>query len=123
MTSTAQEEVGTAATSNRNKASKQQRTRRMARSPVPREAQPTDSTGLEASPLPATQSRSPRKIALVVALLERPEGVTLPEMVEATNWLPHTTRAALTGLKKKKGHLITKRKRDDVTCYYIAKTS
>lgn len=40
-------------------------------------------------------------------------------MVEATGWLPHTTRAALTGLRKK-GHVITKTKRDDVTVYQIA---
>ena len=33
--------------------------------------------------------------------------------------LPHTTRAALTGLRKK-GHAVDKFKRDDVTCYRIA---
>jgi hypothetical protein len=42
-------------------------------------------------------------------------------MVEAIKWLPHTSRAALTGLKKG-GHAITKLKRGDVTCYHIAKT-
>jgi hypothetical protein len=36
----------------------------------------------------------------------------------ATGWLPHTTRAALTGLRKK-GHVIEKTKRDDATCYRI----
>ena len=60
------------------------------------------------------------KIASVTALLEREQGATLAEMVEATGWLPHTTRAALTGLKKK-GHTLIKDKRDDVTCYRIAK--
>ena len=40
-------------------------------------------------------------------------------MVAATGWLTHTTRAALTGLKKK-GEVITKGKRGDVTCYFIA---
>ena len=39
-------------------------------------------------------------------------------MVKATGWLPHTTRAALTGLKKK-GHAIGRDKRDEVTCYRI----
>jgi hypothetical protein len=39
-------------------------------------------------------------------------------MVEATGWLPHTTRAALTGLRKK-GHVLEKSKRDDATCYRI----
>jgi hypothetical protein len=55
----------------------------------------------------------------VIALLQRPEGATLAGIVEATGWLPHTTRAALTGLKKK-GHTLTKGKRGDVTYYSIA---
>jgi hypothetical protein len=54
----------------------------------------------------------------VVALLEREQGATLAEMVEATGWLPHTTRAALTGLRKK-GRAIAKTKRGDATCYRI----
>jgi hypothetical protein len=62
--------------------------------------------------------RGPSKIASVIALLERPEGATLAEMVASTSWLPHTTRAALTGLKKK-GRSITKDKRGDTTCYHI----
>jgi len=37
----------------------------------------------------------------VIALLERPGGATLAELVAATGWLPHTTRAALTGLRKR----------------------
>ena len=53
-------------------------------------------------------------------LLERSEGATHAELSEATGWLPHTTRAALTRLKKKKGKVITKGKRDGVTCYFIA---
>ena len=60
------------------------------------------------------------KADLVLALLQRPEGAMIYQLVTATGWLPHTTRAALTGLKKK-GHTITKDKRDDVTCYRIVK--
>lgn len=69
---------------------------------------------------PAASAPAPResKIAKVLALLQREQGATLAEMIEATSWLPHTTRAALTGLKKK-GHKITKDKRDDATCYRI----
>ncbi len=37
----------------------------------------------------------------MIALLERPEGATLAELVASTGWLPHTTRAALTGLRKR----------------------
>lgn len=49
------------------------------------------------------------KIGAVITLLLRPEGATLEQMVNATGWLPHTTRAALTGLKKK-GYVISSEK-------------
>lgn len=65
------------------------------------------------------QPRAGSKIDLVLDLLGRPTGATLAELVAATGWLPHTTRAALTGLRKK-GHAIARGKRDDVTCYTIA---
>jgi hypothetical protein len=58
------------------------------------------------------------KSASVIVLLERGDGATLPELISATGWLPHTTRAALTGLRKK-GHAIERSKRDEVTCYRI----
>ncbi len=58
------------------------------------------------------------KAALVLALLGRGGGATLTELVEATGWLPHTTRAALTGLRKK-GRALDKSKRDGVTCYRL----
>ena len=48
-----------------------------------------------------TSPRGGTKIAQVIALLERPGGATLAELVAATGWLPHTTRAALTGLRKR----------------------
>ena len=40
-------------------------------------------------------------------------------MMDATGWLPHTTRAVLTGLRKK-GHLIERGKRVDITTWRIA---
>lgn len=60
-----------------------------------------------------------RKIDKVIALLGRHQGATLSEITELTGWLPHTARAALTGLRKK-DHAIAKGKRGDVTCYHIA---
>ena len=41
--------------------------------------------------------------------MRRKNGATLDDMVEATEWLPHTTRAALTGLRQK-GYAIEKGK-------------
>jgi hypothetical protein len=71
-----------------------------------------------AAPASSGATRAGSKSAAVIALLQREQGATLIEMVEATGWLPHTTRAALTGLRKK-GHAIAKAKRGDVTCYSI----
>lgn len=68
----------------------------------------------------STAEASPiKKIHLVIGLLRREGGASLDEMVQATGWLPHTTRAALTGLKKK-GHTIGKAKTEGVTRYFIA---
>jgi hypothetical protein len=58
------------------------------------------------------------KSATVIALLEREDGATMSELIAATSWLPHTTRAALTGLRKK-GHVVQRSKRADETCYRI----
>src|SRR5271166_414587 len=54
--------------------------------------------GVAPSPI---SSRGGTKIAQVIELLQRREGATLAELVAATGWLPHTTRAALTGLRKR----------------------
>ncbi|MCU6455266.1 DUF3489 domain-containing protein [Sphingomonas sp. A2-49] len=66
--------------------------------------------------------RAASKSAAVIALLSRTEGATLPELITATSWLPHTTRAALTGLRKK-GYAITRGKRDGATCYCIVEAA
>jgi hypothetical protein len=54
----------------------------------------------------------------LIALLRRPDGASIEEMVEALGWLPHTARAALTGLKKK-GHVIARDKAGSVTVYKV----
>ena len=82
-------------------------------------AQPQENAAAVAlAPTMATPSK-PSKAAAVVALLQRKEGATLADLIAATGWLPHTTRAALTGLRKK-GHAIDRIKVDGVTCYRIA---
>src|ERR1700687_1597287 len=49
----------------------------------------------------AASPRAGTKQALVIAMLCAKGGATLNALVEATGWLPHTTRAALTGLRKR----------------------
>jgi Protein of unknown function (DUF3489) len=41
------------------------------------------------------------KLALVIELLRRADGATLIDLTQATGWLAHTTRAGLTGLRKR----------------------
>lgn len=62
--------------------------------------------------------KAPTKIATVLTLLARTDGVPIAELMTATGWLPHTIRAAITGLRKK-GHSIQRIKRDGMTCYRI----
>ena len=67
---------------------------------------------------PAPTEPHVNKSDFVIGLLQRTGGATLDEMVAATGWLPHTTRAALAGLKKK-GHQLTSEKTDGVRRYRI----
>src|SRR3954468_13517320 len=60
---------------------------------------------------PATERGPGTKQALVLGLLQRKQGASLAELVVATGWLPHTTRAALTRLRQG-GHDLHKEKRD-----------
>lgn len=53
------------------------------------------------------------------ALLVRGEGATLDQMIAATGWLPHTTRAALTGLRKA-GYAIDSNEINGVRVYRAA---
>jgi hypothetical protein len=45
--------------------------------------------------------REGSKLAKVIALVSRAEGAGIDDLISATGWLPHTTRAALTGLRKR----------------------
>jgi hypothetical protein len=81
------------------------------------DADPSDGTQ-SSTPEPAPAALRVTKTSTVVALLSQPAGATLPELITATGWLPHTTRAALTGLRKK-GHIIVRYSRDGATCYRI----
>jgi hypothetical protein len=45
--------------------------------------------------------RDGSKLAQVIEHLERADGATIIDLTQATGWLPHTTRAELTGLRKR----------------------
>jgi Protein of unknown function (DUF3489) len=82
--------------------------------PLPRKTKPQGagrgSSAQPAAPAPAnnaptqqphTLPRPGSKQALLLSLLARQQGACLAEMMQATGWLPHTTRAALTGLRQR----------------------
>ncbi len=53
----------------------------------------------KATAAPTSAPRHGTKIAGVIELLQRDQGAKLDELIAATGWLPHTARAALTGLR------------------------
>ena len=63
--------------------------------------------------------RAGTKISDVIGTLERGAGATIDEIVAATGWLPHTARAALTGLRKRGYAIASDRSRG--TVYRIAR--
>src|SRR5271166_4717632 len=62
---------------------------------------PSPAGANETAPSRASAPRGGTKLAQVVELLLRDRGATINELIEVTGWLPHTTRAALTGLRKR----------------------
>ena len=94
--------------------------RRFARQPKSQEssAAATDEA-LAALLIAAPSTKPPTKAAIILELLRRGEGATLEQLVMATGWLPHTTRAALTGIKRK-GHLLSSEKVDGLRTYRVA---
>jgi len=85
---------------------------------APAKAQTHESVGRPSKEPRTPETKPESKTQKVMALLQRPDGATLDELVAATSWQPHTTRAALTGLKKK-GHVITSEKADGVRRYLL----
>src|SRR5215204_937818 len=59
------------------------------------------------------------KRAQIIALMQGVTGATLNDMVGATGWLPHTTRAALTGLRHKGYAIVKSRNAEAKTVYRI----
>lgn len=60
------------------------------------------------------------KQALLVELISREGGATLEELTSATGWLPHTTRAAITGLRKRGQH-VERQRVDGISRYMLGR--
>ena len=68
---------------------------------------------------PSGQLRPGSKQAIIVDMMVRPKGATVEELITATDWLPHTTRAALTGLRHR-GYVIERTRGEDKITRYRA---
>lgn len=56
----------------------------------------------------SARKRSETKISQLEALLRRPEGATVGQIMSTLGWQPHTIRAAISvGLRKSKGLTVT----------------
>ena len=75
-----------------------------------KDARPAEA--MEPDPAGPSAPRGGSKLARVIALLERDHGATIAELIAATGWLAHTTRAALTGLRKR-GYAVAIDRSDD----------
>jgi hypothetical protein len=66
--------------------------------PKPQQVQRPDDTDT----VKPVATRAGTKQAQIIAMLQRPEGATIVEMVTATSWQSHTVRGCIAGALKKK---------------------
>ena len=91
---------------------------------------PSASIIANAAPSQTTASSQPErsvprqgsKLAEVIVLLHRKQGAGIEELTSTTGWLPHTTRAALTGLRKR-GYAIERSRSEQGGSVYRIVTS
>jgi len=76
-----------------------------ARSPgkqSPQSKPPSEGADLPTVNVPGADADRPRastKRAVLIGMLERPDGASVAELGQRLGWLPHTVRAAITGLR------------------------
>ena len=61
--------------------------------------------------------KAPSRLDQLQELLDREEGASIAQMVEATGWQPHSVRGAMAGALKKRGLAINSEKVDGVRRY------
>jgi hypothetical protein len=63
---------------------------------------PSEGADLPTANVPGADADRPRastKRAVLIGMLERPDGASVAELGQRLGWLPHTVRAAITGLR------------------------
>ncbi len=69
--------------------------------------------------LPTAKEPKASKKQLMLEMLKRPEGTTIPELEKATGWKTHSVRGALVNLKNKDKHPITNAKNNGPRRYFL----
>ena len=78
-------------------------------------------SAIEMLPDPQSDAKRPSKQEEVIAMLRRPEGATVDEVVSATGWQRHTVRGVFSGtLKKKLGLTLASAQEERGRVYRIA---
>ena len=85
--------------------------------PDPMESSDASRHAAEAGKAPP---REGSKLASVMALLRRSEGATINVLTKATGWLPHTTRAAITGVRKRGYSVVLDRGAEGASVYRLS---
>jgi len=67
-------------------------------------------------------SKPQTKSLMITKLLRRPNGATLENITNATDWKPHSALAFLSGLRKKGMDIVREKRKSGENAYRIAKT-
>ncbi len=72
----------------------------------PKKAEPAKKAAKKTAKPKAEGRREGSKAALVVAMLQRKNGATLPEIMKTMGWQKHTVRGFIAGAMKKAGYAV-----------------
>jgi hypothetical protein len=93
---------------------------RSATSSLTTATQAATNSGGESSTTTARAPRPDSKLGRVLDMLAADAGATIGDLTAATGWLEHTTRAALTGLRRRGYELsLTRKEREGASVYRI----
>jgi len=87
--------------------------------PEATDPEPTPEVAEDAPQPPAKAPKADSKQAMVIAMLQRPEGATVAQIQAETGWQAHTVRGFFHGTLKKRGMAVTSAKTDGTRTYFI----
>ena len=84
---------------------------------------PSKGADLTTANVPGADADRPRastKRAVLIGMLERPDGASVAELGQRLGWLPHTVRAAITGLRHAGREVIRSKDAEGQSVYRLA---